>query len=326
MGGWGRAHALVVLLGAACGVAQAQEPATALVPRVHEAPVIRPWGATIPYDARPQINLDAVWWSAPRNESLGRLSDRWGMPKKTLLRLNPGLAGEGRVEQGQRVLVYRHTPGTLSQSVGAPNRGRIENAAAFPSGEGWVMRSWRPRSYATRQVVTELALSLTEWHERYPDAHPVKLGELSKRGGGRVRPHKSHRSGRDVDVGYVMLQPDEGHRFVAVTDDNMDAEATWGLIQRLLAGGHVETIFVANSVQAQLVPLAAATMSDAEQQATFSVLAEGARAKKKATLKAVRGHDDHMHIRFRCSDADDECTAARRKKRRKRRRRRTRRK
>ena len=308
------------LLSAGCGVAQAQE--TAAVPRVHEPPVIRSWGATIPYDARPRINLDAVWWSAPHTESLGRLSERWGLPKKTLLALNPTLKARERVDQGQRLLVYRHAPGTLSKSVGAPNRGRIENAAAFPPGEGWVMRSWRPRSYATRHVVSELALSLAEWHEQYPDAHPVKLGEFSKRGGGRVRPHKSHRSGRDVDVGYVMLERDEGHRFVAVTDDNLDAEATWGLIRQLIASGTVESIFVANSVQEQLVPFAAASMTEEEQQATFSVLEPDPWAKKKTTLKAVRGHDDHMHIRFRCSEADDECTAARRKKRRKRRRRR----
>lgn len=308
-----------MLLSAGCGVAQAQAPMIDLVLRVDEAPVIRPWGATIPFDARPQINLDAVWWSAPRTESLGRLAERWGTPKETLLALNPTLKARERVEQGQRLQVYRHAPGTLSKSIGAPNRGRIENAAAFPSGEGWVMRSWRPRSYATRQVVSELALSLTQWHEQYPDAHPVKLGELSKRDGGRARPHKSHRSGRDVDVGYVMLERDDGHRFVSVTDDNLDAEATWGLIRQLIASGTVESIFVANSVQEQLIPFAAASMTKEEQQATFSVLEPDAWAKKRTTLRAVRGHDDHMHIRFRCSKADDECTSARHKKRRRRR-------
>lgn len=323
-GSWRRALSLFALLSASCGVAQAQEVETTQVPRIHEAPIVRPWGATIPYTTRPEINLDAVWWSAPRRESLGRLADRWGLPKKALLELNPALDESIRIEQGQRLLVYRHEPGEVSQSVGAPNRGRLEHGAAFPTGEGWVMRSWRPRSYATRQVVTELALSLTEWRERYPDAHPVKLGELSKRGGGRVRPHKSHRTGRDVDIGYVMLEPDDGHRFVAVTDDNMNAAATWGLVQRLLASGTVESIFIADSVQAQLVPFAAQTMTPEEQAATFSVLATDFRAKKKATLKAVRGHDDHMHVRFRCSDADSKCTAARKKKR-KRRRRKTRR-
>lgn len=322
VGGSAKRALWLALLGAGCGAAQAQEPTVALVSRVDEAPVIRPWGATIPYDARPRINLGAVWWSAPRTESLGRLAERWGTPKKTLLALNPALNARERVEQGQRLRVYRHAPGTLSKSVGAPNRGRIENAAAFPLGEGWVMRSWRPRSYATRQVVSELALSLTQWHALYPDAHPVKLGEFSKRGGGRVRPHKSHRSGRDVDVGYVMLERDDGHRFVAVTDDNLDAEATWGLIRQLLASGTVESIFIAESVQEQLLPFAAASMSAQEQQATFSVLEPDAWAKKRTTIKAVRGHDDHMHIRFRCSEVDDECTAARRKKRRRRRRRR----
>lgn len=318
------AVSLLVLCSAGCGVAQAQESETSLAVAKHEAPVLRPWGATIPHARRPQINLDAVWWSAPRREPLGRLADRWGVPKTALLQLNPTLDPSARVEAGQRVLVYRNDPSTRSQSVGAPNRGRLEGGAAFPPGDAWTMRSWRPRSFATRQVVTELALSLTAWHERHPDAHPVKLGELSKRSGGRVRPHKSHRTGRDVDIGYVMREPDDGHRFVAVTDDNMDAEATWGLIRQLLATGSVESIFVADSVQAQLVPFAAQTMSDEEQAAVFSVVASGFRAKKAAKLKAVRGHDDHMHVRFSCGPADGECTAARKKKRRRRKRRRRR--
>lgn len=322
-----RALALVVLaVGAACGMAQAQENEDAAEDELHvsEAPMVRSVGVAIPFSPGFEINLDAVWWQTPRAEGLGRLADRWGMTENALLELNPELSEGERVDRGRRVLVYRYTPGTVSRSVGAPNYGRIENSAPFPQGEGWVLRSFRPRSYATRQTVETLAQALTQWHERYPDANPVKLGEFSKRGGGRVRPHKSHRTGRDVDLGYVMRDPDDGHRFVAVTDDNLDAEATWGLVQRLLASGAVESIFIADSVQEQLVPLAAETMDEAQRRATFSVLEPDARAKKKTTLKAVRGHDDHMHVRFQCTEADVNCKAAKRKKRRRRKRRRRR--
>ncbi len=310
---------LAIAVIAACGVAQAtesQEVAPTL--QVFDAPAVYPRGVAIPSSPRPQINLDAVWWEAPRSETLGRLADRWGVREKTLLALNPELVAGERVHQGQRVLVYRHEPGTVSRSIGAPNSGRVEHSAAFPQGEGWVMRSFRPRSYATRQTVTELALSLTQWREDFPEANPVKLGEFSKLGGGRVRPHKSHRTGRDVDIGYVMREPDEGHRFVAVTDDNLDAAATWGLVRRLLANGAVESIFMAKSVQLQLLPYAAQTMDEAQQRATFSVLESDARRKKKTTIKAWRGHDDHMHVRYGCTEADLRCSdAAPRKRKRK---------
>lgn len=328
----GRLLTSALLLGAvaasgSCDAAQAQvqvqEVDEVVSLHVSEAPMVRPTTATIPASERPQINLDAVWWEAPRTETLGRLADRWGTREELLLELNPHLDKAERVEQGKRVLVYRFQPGTVSRSVGTPSRGRIENGAPFPEGEGWVLRSFRPRSYATRQVVKELALSLTEWREFHPEANPVKIGEFSKRGGGRVRPHKSHRSGRDVDIGYVMLQPDEGHRFVRVDGENLDAAATWGLVSRLLATGAVESIFMDKSVQLQLVPYAAQSMDEVEQRATFSVLEPDARARKKTAIKAWRGHDDHMHIRFRCTEADLNCGAAppRKKKRRKKKRR-----
>ncbi len=317
----------VAALAASCGTAQVEEPAD-VVPtlQVSDAPTVRATGVAIPHSPRGQINLDAVWWQAPRAESVGRLADRWGIGEKQLLALNPKLSGDERVAPGQRVLVYRYEPGTVSRSVGAPNRGRIENAAAFPQGEGWVLRSFRPRSYATRHTVKELALSLTQWREDFPQSNPVKIGEFSKRSGGRVRPHKSHRTGRDVDIGYVMLEPDEGHRFVTATDDNLDAEATWGLVQRLLASGAVDSIFMAKSVQEQLIPYAAETMDEAQQRATFSVLEPDARARKKTVLRAWRGHDDHMHVRFGCTEADLHCgDAAPRKKSRKKKRRKKRR-
>ena len=308
----------------ACGPAKALASEEIDALPAFEAPMLRPPGATIPWTKRPRLNLDAVWWEAPRAESLRRLADRWGTTEDDLAALNPELAAAERVEPGARVLVYRYAPGTVSRSVGAPNRGRIENAAPFPQGEGWVLREFRPRSYATRQTVRTLALALAEWHERFPDANPVKLGELSKRGGGRVRPHKSHRTGRDVDIGYVMLEPDEGHRFVGATADSLDAQATWGLVSRLLASGAVESIFMANSVQEQLIPYAAEAMGEAELRATFSILEPNPRAKKKAAVKAVRGHDDHMHVRFQCTEADVQCRAPapRKKTRRKARRRR----
>ncbi|MBV1858205.1 MAG: hypothetical protein KUG77_07320, partial [Nannocystaceae bacterium] len=62
-----------------CSIAHAEE-ADHLVAELEVAdpPVHRPMGATIPFSAHPRLNLSAVWWSAPRKESLKRLADRWG--------------------------------------------------------------------------------------------------------------------------------------------------------------------------------------------------------------------------------------------------------
>lgn len=269
-------------------------------------------GAIVPFEPRARVNLDAVWWTAPRAESVGRLAERFGLEEKELRASDPSLVGD-RVQAGQRVLVYRHEPGTVSRSIGAPNRGRIEHAAPLPEGDGWTLRAYRPRAWATRHVITELAAALGEWRERYPGAQPVLLGELARRGGGRARPHRSHRSGRDVDVGYVLLVPPAAHRFTQATPATLDAAATWGLVQRLLASGAVESIFMAAQVQAQLLPHAMASVDPAQLPALFSVVSTDLRAQKKAVIRAWGGHDDHMHVRFACTDADVDCRAAKRR-------------
>jgi murein endopeptidase len=70
------------------------------------------------------------------------------------------------------------------------------------------------------------------------------------------------------------------------------------------------------------LPHAIATVDPAKLPAIFSVLATDPRDQKKAIIRAWGGHDDHMHVRFSCTDADVDCRAAKRKKKKKRRRRR----
>src|SRR5690606_15087600 len=147
----------------------------------------------VPFESRSRVNLDAVYWTAPRSESLKDVAERFGLKAADLRKLDPSVGP--RVEAGQRVLVYRHMPGTVSRSIGAPNRGRMEHGAPLPEGEGWKLRAYRPRTWATRHVITELATALADWRERFPDAQPVLLGELARPRGGRARPHKSHRTG-----------------------------------------------------------------------------------------------------------------------------------
>ena len=276
-------------------------------------------GAIVPFESRARVNLEAVWWTAPHDEPVGRLAKRFGVDEDDLRALDPALAGD-RVEAGQKVLVFRHEPDTVSRSIGAPNRGRLEHGAAFPEGEAWNLRAYRPRAWATRHVVTQLAAALHGWREDHPEAQPVLLGELSRRGGGRARPHRSHRSGRDVDLGYVLLQPPAAHRFTRATLETLDAAATWDLVQRLLATESVESIYITADVQVQLLPFAIPRVDPSQLPAVFSVLATDVRDQKKALIRHVRGHDDHMHIRFSCTQADLGCKEAKRRRSKKRRR------
>jgi murein endopeptidase len=284
--------------------------------------------AVIPSEEAPRINLDAVWWTAPKTEKVSRLSDRWGIPVEVLRELNPELpAGKkAKVEAGQRILVYRHAEGELSKSIGAPNQGRLENGVPFPEGKYWALREYRPRAFATRTVVTNLATAFDGWGRRFPGAPPVRIGEFSSRKGGKAPPHSSHRSGRDVDVAYVLVVPEtRRHKFTPTNFLNVDAEKTWGLVRAIVGTGSVDKIFVDKSIQRAMLPFAVQDLTMEELPQYFSVMADGARAQSKAKLVHWGGHDDHMHVRFSCSPADEQCSdnpVARKKKRRKKKRRR----
>lgn len=309
-----RALVLAATLLLASSAAYPSAPELAALPDfVDPAPAARGFDPVVPFEPRARVELGRVWLTAPRAESLKQVAERFGIAADDLRALDPELAS-GRVAPGQRVLVYRHDSAAPSRSVGAPNRGRIEHAAPFPEGDGWALRGYRPRTWATRHVVVELAASIAEWRERFPAAQPVLLGEFSRRSGGKVRPHRSHRSGRDVDVGYVLLVPQAAHRFTAATPRTLDAAATWGLVRQLLASGAVESIFMADSVQAQLLPHALPSMAPERLPAVFSVLATDPRAKKTAIIRAWDGHVDHMHVRFACTEADVGCRDAERRK------------
>lgn len=288
------------------------EPAPGLELPSIEPPV--PWNevplAVVPHAPGPYVNLDVVRWTAPRDESVARLAERWGFTTKTFLELNPELRTRKDVDAGERFVVYRAPSAAISRSVGSPNRGRVEHAVAMPEGRGWQLRPWRHRAYGTQELVAYLAAVLFEFSVTYPDAAPVLIGDIGNRRGGRAPPHRSHQSGRDVDIGYVVPQdPDKNGRWSRVKLSEFDAERNWTLMRMLIASGVVDHIFVDGRIQKPLLEAAKAELPPEDLGRYFAIAAQGRRAQAAAYISHWKGHDDHMHIRFRCSEVDVRCAS-----------------
>ena len=68
--------------------------------------------------------------------------------------------------------------------------------------------------------------------EQFPDAHVLAVGDISQERGGQITQHRSHQSGRDVDIGLVYKHKpaDFPENFVTATADNLDCEATYALL------------------------------------------------------------------------------------------------
>jgi murein endopeptidase len=252
--------------------------------------------------------LQEVFWTAHQNISLDALAIAWGVQATQLVALNPELDRHATVAEGTRLRVYRYDPEHPPQSIGSPNRGKLRNGMPLPEGPGWRLRTHRPRTYGTTNAITALVDAFSEFTERYPDGPKIRVGELARRTGGRVPPHRSHRTGRDIDIGYIFRGIDDGeHRWQYMNARNFDAEKNWALIDSLLKTGQVQTIYISKSLQ-KLLHKEAQKHLDEEQ---LAALFEYPRTPNSphAVIQHWRGHSNHMHVRFRCEPGNRRCKA-----------------
>lgn len=70
--------------------------------------------------------------------------------------------------------------------------------AAMPAGSTYTVSS-SSRKYGTPDTIRALQWIATEWHKIHPE---IEFGvrDISQRGGGKIKPHMSHRVGLDADL------------------------------------------------------------------------------------------------------------------------------
>lgn len=166
--------------------------------------------------------------------------------------------------------------------------------------------------FGTWELIQLVERAAWRVHLRHPGAK-LSVGELSKREGGRIDGHRSHRSGRDVDIGFYLLDaqgrpvnaplafarvrangtctsPNTGFRF--------DDARNWELVAKLVADGdaRVQYIFVHRAIKRRL--LAYGRRIGAPQ-----VLVD------RVELAMVQPggshpHRNHFHVRIYCAPGD----------------------
>jgi len=137
-----------------------------------------------------------------------------------------------------------------------------------------------------------------KYRKRKPRAPKVHVGDLSRKAGGPFPPHKSHRTGLDVDVGYVLkgkLRDEPGFR--RATMRNIDLARTWALIQGFMRTDQVRYMFVDYRIQGWLHDYA---KKKGVRRSVLEELFQYPRGKGRAygIIRDDPGHDDHLHIRF----------------------------
>lgn len=158
----------------------------------------------------------------------------------------------------------------------------------------------RPRAaYGTDKTIRLFEQAIGNYTRRHRGAHKVLVGDLSRKGGGKFSPHVSHRTGRDIDLGYVIKGGYQGRtRFGGVTDETLDVAKTWSLIKSFIDTGEVVYVFVDYRIQAKLYEHAKAR---GMSQRKLDELFQYPRGRKKARgiIRHWPSHRHHFHVRFR---------------------------
>ncbi len=137
---------------------------------------------------------------------------------------------------------------------------------------------------------------MAEVERRLPGSPRVVIGDLSRTEGGRLNRHRSHQSGRDVDLGFYFLggEPLTFVRgVVRGRPKQLDVERTWALVRALITETDIDRIFLDRSIQRLLY---AHALASGEDRAWLDDIF--GRDGDKGIVQHERRHLDHMHARF----------------------------
>lgn len=209
---------------------------------------------------------------------------------------------------------------TQTVSVGDSANGFLRRGVSLPD-QGAGFRRSRPGEstrFGTAEMVASIQRAAASVAERFPGTPPVRIGDLSAPDGGRHPRHRSHRSGRDVDLIFyatdALGRPVQGRgwlvfdRFGVARESRVPGEReasqdlfffdearNWQLVRSLLmdSEARVQWLFCSRGVKARLLEYAAIHEPDPEAifRATW------------ALHQPSRGnpHADHFHVRLFCT-------------------------
>jgi hypothetical protein len=240
--------------------------------------------------------------------SLVRVANLFKIFHHEIQALNPGVDPERELPAGTRVVVYRRGDAAGSESVDYAGAGSISEPGGVPmvDGPGRILKATPWKTFATAETVAALDQALRRWAKR-PGAQKVLVGNMSQRGGGRLKPHSTHQSGRDVDLGYIQRwDGKEELNWRKMNAKNLDAGETWALLQTLVSTGAVEVVFIDRGLQKLLFEHARA--QGVSEEALEPWLEYPRRTGAGAPMiQHVAGHDDHIHVRIACPPSQARC-------------------
>jgi penicillin-insensitive murein endopeptidase len=158
-------------------------------------------------------------------------------------------------------------------------------------------------------LISALERGAAQVQADFPRTRPLRIGDISGPAGGDHERHGSHRTGRDVDILFYLLDEHgdsmDGSGFFSFDERGVSAYAgklaffdtarNWALLRTLLAdpSAPVQWIFCADGVKARLLAYAA------EHEPDAAILLRAAYVVHQPSYG--NPHRDHFHVRIACT-------------------------
>ncbi|MCR9162385.1 MAG: penicillin-insensitive murein endopeptidase [Nannocystaceae bacterium] len=272
------------------------------------------------FDPRPKAAAWAKDFAAPstvkytvrRGGTLENVANLYKIFHHEITALNPGVKLEQDLPPKTAVVVYSADDDRQSQSIGTPSNGKLAGGVPMVDGPGRVMKMIGWKSFATAHTVAVLDKVLRRW-AKTGHSQPVLVGNMSSRNGGRLKPHSTHQSGRDVDLGYMQILPSgEELNWRVMNSRNLDAKETWALMSMLVQTGQVEVIYVDREIQKLLHEYAVSQNLMPKSALKRWMEYPAPTGSGTPVMQHVKGHVDHMHVRFKCQPHESQCKSRQR--------------
>ncbi|WAS93310.1 penicillin-insensitive murein endopeptidase [Nannocystis punicea] len=210
---------------------------------------------------------------------------------------------------GTKLAQIRVRAGGLS--IGKPNRGKLVRGVELPDRPDLYVKRKPDEAYGSTHTIMQTLAAITRFRHESSFKGQVVIGGMSRARGGRFRPHKSHQSGRDVDIRLPLLRSAEGKKHTTSAD--VDWKATWQLMRAFLDTGEVEYIFLEYSLQKRIYKVARESGVSREQLDAWLEwpVKIKSRSNKRVLIRHVEGHRTHMHVRIRCGANEKHCYSSR---------------
>ncbi len=248
---------------------------------------------------------EAIEHVVAKGENPTKIAKRYGITAEELIGLQKGklkdrlTANARSLRAGDRLVVLVDVEAQPEFAPAEVSTGVLRASVKLSSDSKHYLVKRPNLAYGTARTIKAIKAAISRYKQRKPRGPRVHVGDISKKGGGKLKPHRSHQKGVDVDIGLVhkgMLAGEK--RFVAANPQTLDVARTWALIKAFADTKEVRAVFLDYDVQKTLYEYARRTGVRSD---TLDELFQYPRGKGHAhgLIRHWRGHKNHFHVRFR---------------------------